>query len=53
MQPPLSAAQAKQLKNFQPGRFQDFPDAPGAEPQSRMKLPPPLPRDTNDLPVVH
>jgi uncharacterized membrane protein len=52
MQPPLSAAQVRQLKNFQPGRFQDFPDAPGAEPQSHMKLPPPLPRDTNDLPMV-
>lgn len=52
MQPPLSAAQVKQLKNFQPGRFQDVPDAPGAEPQSHMKLPPPLPRDTNDLPMV-
>jgi Spy/CpxP family protein refolding chaperone len=52
MQPPLSVAQVKQLKAFQPGRFQDFPDAPGAEPQSYMKLPPPLPRDTNNLPVV-
>jgi Spy/CpxP family protein refolding chaperone len=53
MQPPLSAAQVEQLKGFQPGRFQNFPDAPGAEPRSHMKLPPPLPRDTNDLPVVH
>ena len=52
MQPPLSAAQVKQLKSFQPGRFQDLPDAPGPEPQSHMKLPPPLPRDTNDLPMV-
>jgi Spy/CpxP family protein refolding chaperone len=52
MQPPLSAAQVRQLRSFQPGRFQDLPDAPGVEPQSRMKLPPPLPRDTNDLPVV-
>jgi len=52
MQPPLSAAQVKQLKNFQPGRFQDFSDAAAPPPQSHMKLPPPLPRDTNDLPVV-
>jgi Spy/CpxP family protein refolding chaperone len=52
MQPPLSAAQVKQLKDFQSGRFQDLPDAPGAEPQPHMKLPPPLPRDTNDLPMV-
>ncbi len=52
MQPPLSAPQIKQLKNFQPGRFQDFPDAPGPAPESHMKLPPPLPRDTNDLPMI-
>lgn len=52
MQPPLSAQQIRQLRNFQPGRFQDFSDQAGDEPQSHMKLPPPLPRDTNDLPVV-
>jgi Spy/CpxP family protein refolding chaperone len=52
MQPPLSAQQIKQLKNFQPGRFQDFADDSGPAPQSHLKLPPPLPRDTNDLPVV-
>lgn len=52
MQPPLSAQQIKQLKNFQPGRFQDFDEGGGDAPPSHMKLPPPLPRDTNDLPVV-
>jgi Spy/CpxP family protein refolding chaperone len=52
MQPPLTAQQIRQLRNFQPGRFQDFDQAGGDEPQSHLKLPPPLPRDTNDLPVV-
>jgi Spy/CpxP family protein refolding chaperone len=52
MQPPLTAQQIRQLKNFQPGRLQDFDQGGGDEPQSHMKLPPPLPRDTNDLPVV-
>jgi Spy/CpxP family protein refolding chaperone len=52
MQPPLSATQVKQLKSFQPGRFQDLPDASAPPPESHMKLPPPLPRDTNDLPMV-
>jgi len=52
MQPPLSAQQIKQLKNFQPGRFQDNQDDSGPPPESHFKLPPPLPRDTNDLPIV-
>jgi Spy/CpxP family protein refolding chaperone len=52
MQPPLSAAQIKQLQNFQPARFRDFTDASGPPPESHMKLPAMLPRDTNDLPVV-
>jgi Spy/CpxP family protein refolding chaperone len=52
MQPPLSAQQIRQLRNFQPGRFQDFDQGGGDEPQSHLKLPPPLPRDTNDLPMV-
>jgi Spy/CpxP family protein refolding chaperone len=52
MQPPLSAQQIRQLKNFQPGRFQDFDQGGGEEPQPHLKLPPPLPRDTNDLPMV-
>jgi Spy/CpxP family protein refolding chaperone len=53
MQPPLTAPQIKQLRNFQPGRYQDFSDqAGGEEPPPHLKLPPPLPRDTNDLPVV-
>jgi Spy/CpxP family protein refolding chaperone len=53
MQPPLSAQQVKQLGNFQPQRFKNIPDdTGGAPPPSHMKLPPELPRDTNDLPVV-
>jgi Spy/CpxP family protein refolding chaperone len=52
MQPPLSAAQVKQLQNFRPARYQDLGDASGPPPESHMKLPPALPRDTNDLPVV-
>jgi Spy/CpxP family protein refolding chaperone len=52
MQPPLTAQQIRQLRNFQPGRFQDSDQAGEEEPQPHMKLPPPLPRDTNDLPVV-
>jgi Spy/CpxP family protein refolding chaperone len=53
VQPPLSAGQIQQLKNFQPGRLQDIPDGgSSATPQSHLKLPPSLPRDTNDLPMV-
>jgi Spy/CpxP family protein refolding chaperone len=52
MQPPLTAQQIRQLRNFQPGRSQDFDQAGGDEPQPHLKLPPPLPHDTNDLPVV-
>jgi Spy/CpxP family protein refolding chaperone len=52
MQPPLSATQVKQLQSFRPARYQDFGDASGPPPESHMKLPPALPRDTNDLPVV-
>lgn len=53
MQPTLSARQLQQLKDFQPGRFRP-PSAPAAEPapENHLELPPPLPRDTNDLPVV-
>jgi Spy/CpxP family protein refolding chaperone len=47
MQPPLSTQQIEQLKNFQPGQFQS-PSAPGPH----LELPPPLPRDSNDLPIV-
>ena len=58
MQPPLSAEQVAQLKNFQPGRFRgarngDGDDESEAAPEVHLKLPPPLPRDTNDLPVVN
>ena len=55
MQPPLSAQQIAQLKNFQPGRFEarrNEADAPTA-PEVHLKMPAPLPRDTNDLPVVN
>jgi Spy/CpxP family protein refolding chaperone len=53
MQPPLSAQQLRQLKNFQPGQFQPQ-SRPAAEstPEKHLELPPPLPRDTNDLPVM-
>lgn len=53
MRPPLSAQQLQQLKNFQPGQFQvqSGPTAASA-PENHLELPPPLPRDTNDLPVV-
>ena len=53
MQPPLSARQLQQLKNFQPGQFQaPFGPPPASAPEKHLALPPPLPRDTNDLPVV-
>lgn len=57
MQPKLSGQQIAQLKNFQPGRFRASRDESAhdesAAPEVHMKLPPPLPRDTNDLPVVN
>lgn len=53
MRPPLTPQQVQQLNNSQPGQF---PPAAGAaaesEPETHLPLPPPLPRDTNDLPVV-
>jgi Spy/CpxP family protein refolding chaperone len=55
MQPPLSAQQIEQMKNFQPGQNQQQPQSvPQAEvePRPKMDLPPPLPRDSNDLPIV-
>jgi Spy/CpxP family protein refolding chaperone len=55
VQPPLSAQQIEQMKNFQPGQGQQqFQSALPAEiaPRPVMDLPPPLPRDSNDLPVV-
>ena len=54
MQPPLSEKQVAQLKNFQSGHFfgtRDEAEAPA--PEVHLNLPPPLPRDTNDLPVVN
>ena len=53
MRPPLSAQQIQQLKDFQPGQFQAQSGPPAASaPEKHLELPPPLPRDTNDLPVV-
>ena len=53
MQPPLSPSQLQQLQNFQPGqlRQQAIPKT-NAAPEKHLDLPPPLPRDSNDLPVV-
>lgn len=53
IQPKLSAQQIAQLKNFQPGRARGSRDESAAAPEVHLKLPPPLPRDTNDLPVVN
>jgi Spy/CpxP family protein refolding chaperone len=51
MQPPLSPGQIGQLKNFPPARSR--PQAAQTNlPPLHLALPPPLPRDTNDLPVV-
>ena len=53
MQPPLTAQQLQELKNFQPGQFQAQSGPPAASaPEKHLELPPPLPRDTNDLPVM-
>ena len=55
IQPPISARQIEQMKNFQPGQNQQqLQSAPQTEvaPRPKMDLPPPLPRDANDLPVV-
>jgi len=52
MQPPLSTQQITQLKNFQPGRLQPQAAPQTEDEQPRSNLPPPLPRDSNDLPVV-
>lgn len=54
MQPPLSAQQLAQLKNFQSGHFVGFRDeAETPAPEVHLKLPAPLPTDTNGLPVVN
>jgi len=54
MQPPLSEQQIAQLKTFQPGRFAGFRDeAESPAPEVHLKIPPPLPTDTNGLPVVN
>jgi len=53
MRPLLSAQQLGQLENFQPGQFQPPAGLPAkSAPEKHLALPPPLPRDTNDLPVV-
>jgi len=54
MQPPLSSQQLAQLKTFETGRFSGIRDeAETPAPEVHLKLPPPLPRDTNDLPMVN
>jgi Spy/CpxP family protein refolding chaperone len=54
MQPPLSAEQVAQLKTFQSGRFVGFRDeAETPAPEVHLKVPPPLPTDTNGLPVMN
>ncbi len=58
MQPPLSQQQIAQLKNFRPERMREARkeksgDESETAPEVHLKLPPPLPRDTNGLPVVN
>ena len=54
MQPSLSPEQLAQLKTFKSGRFFGIRDeAETPAPEVHLKLPPPLPRDTNGLPVVN
>ena len=54
MQPPLSAAQLARLKSFQSGHFIGFRDeAEDPAPEVHLKVPPPLPTDTNGLPIVN
>lgn len=59
MQPPLSAQQIAQIKSFQPGghlrehRNDGAEDESQAAPEVHLKLPPPLPTDTNGLPMVN
>jgi Spy/CpxP family protein refolding chaperone len=52
MKPPLSAQQREQLKNFARGPAPARAAEPPAAPGKHLPLPPPLPRDTNDLPVM-
>ena len=54
MQPPLSAEQLAQLKSFRSGHFVGFRDeAEAPAPEVHLKMPPPLPTDTNGLPIVN
>jgi Spy/CpxP family protein refolding chaperone len=55
MQPPLSAQQVAQLKNFDPGHFRQARGEtdPQLAPEVHLKLPPSLPTDTNGLPIVN
>jgi Spy/CpxP family protein refolding chaperone len=60
MQPPLTAQQVAQIKNFSPGRLKEArrgnggaDDESGTAPEVHLKLPPPLPQDTNGLPIVN
>ncbi len=53
MQPPLSEPQIRQWKDSQPDELQPRPgSAAEPAPERHLPVPPPLPRDTNDLPVV-
>ena len=53
LQPPLSAQQIAQMKNFKPGQYQSqFAAQAEVEPPPKMDLVPALPRDSNDLPVI-
>ena len=53
LQPPLSAQQIAQMKNFQRGQYQSqFAAQTEVEPPPKMDLVPALPRDSNDLPVI-
>lgn len=58
MQPPLSAQQAAQLKNFHAARLREARKEKAADnadtaPEVHLKLPPPLPSDANGLPIMN
>ena len=54
MQPPLSAGQLAQIKSIQSGHFVGFRDeAETPAPEVHLKMPAPLPTDTNGLPIVN
>jgi Spy/CpxP family protein refolding chaperone len=60
MQPPLSAQQIAQIKNLGTGHFgggkhqgEATASEADVQPEVHLKLPPPLPSDTNGLPMVN